>query len=148
MVDFCVEIQKRYKKHFSGPYCNHLTFLKLAIEFPLIWFREDSHGGWQRLKTKFALNNLLFEGGLVPTSAIAVKDAIKDLVATCRAQGAEIQTPPSKPLSFIALVKTLEDLGLLSGSTPAPHEVPLPVPDQLQAAHINNVGFHNFQICK
>ena len=118
----------------------------MVTEFPLIWFHEDSHGGWQRLKTKFSLNNLLFEGGLVPSSAVAIKDGIKDLVATCRAQGAEIQTPPSKPLSFIALVKTLEDLGLLSGSTPAPH-VPLPVPDQLEAAHINNVGFPNFQIC-
>ena len=95
----------------------------------------------------FSLNNLLFGGGLVPTSAVAVKDAIKDLVATCRAQGAEIPIPPSKPLSFMSLVKTLEDLDLLSGGTPAHHEVPLPVPDQMQAAHINNVGFPNFQIC-
>ena len=122
---------------------NPLTLHKIVPGCPYLWFREDSHGGWKRLLTKLALNNLLFEGGLVPNSAAAVKDEIQDLIATCRAKGAEVPVLPTKPVSFTVLVKNLERLGLIAGSTPAPHEVPDHVPDELQADHINNVGFFN-----
>ena len=87
----------------------------MVSAFPLIWVREDSQGGWTRLKIKFDLNGLIFEGGLVPPSVSAIKDTLKDLVQTCQAQGAPVQHPPTKPVSFSSLVKTLEELHLLNG---------------------------------
>ena len=85
-----------------------------------MWYKEDDNGGWQRLQIKFELHNLFFDGGKVPLSSLGLKDTIRDLVDTVKAQGAKITTIPSKPVSFSTLVSDLEALGLLSGSESEP----------------------------
>ena len=114
----------------------------MVTQFPLIWFREDNSGGWSRLKIKLELHNLLLDGGLVPPSVSAIRDAVKDLVATCKAQGAKIPSAPSKAISFSALVKILEDLGVLS-CTPDPQPEPAEADPILSAEHRANVS-HSF----
>ena len=81
----------------------------------------------------------MLDGGLVPPSVSAIKDAVKDLVATCKAQGADIPSLPSKAISFSALVKILEDLGVLSG-TPDPQPEPAEADPILSAEHRANVS--------
>ena len=108
---------------------------------PLLWFREDSQGGWTRLKIKLELNGLIFEGGLVPTSASATKDLLNDLIQTCEAQGAPVMPPPTKPVSFTTLVKRLEELHLLSGSGDTiPADTLAEEDSELAAAHRANVS--------
>ena len=82
----------------------------------MVWVIEDTSGGWTRMKIKFDLNGLILEAYSVPTNPSAIKDAVADLVASCRAQGAEIPIIPTKPVTFSALISKLESLGLLLGS--------------------------------
>ena len=79
------------------------------------------------MQIKFELYNLFFDGGKVPPSPKALKDTISDLVETVRAQGAEVHTIPTKPVSFSTLVGDLESLGLLSSSETDP-----PLPAQVE----------------
>jgi len=97
-----------------------------------------------RLQINFELHNLFFDGGKVPANPKALKNAISDLVETCRAQGAEIITIPTKPVSFSQLVGDLEALGLLSvGDTdPAPAPAVLPRDDPLVVAHQAQIKKH------
>ena len=92
-----------------------LAKFQLVPQNPLIWFYADEEGSWSRLKIKLELNNLFFDGSLVPASPKAVKDAVKDLVSTCRAQGLEIEDTQSK-ISYTSLVLKLESLGLIVDS--------------------------------
>ena len=90
----------------------------------MIWFHADGAGSWSRLKIKLELNNLFFDGSLVPASVAALKDAVKDLVSTVRAQGLVIEDTPIK-LSYTDLVLKLEMLGLIVHSgiqNPPPHD--------------------------
>lgn len=76
------------------------------------------------MKIKFDLNGLILEACTVPTNPLAIKDAVADLVASCRAQGAEIPVIPTKPVTFTVLISKLESLGLLLGSgEPQLHDV-------------------------
>ena len=61
------------------------------------------------------MNNLTFDGSLVPGSIAATKDSVKDLVSTCRNHGIEDPKPPTKAVSYTNLIKTLEGLGLVAG---------------------------------
>ena len=89
------------------------------MEKPLIWFREDKYGGWNRLLNKLACHNMVYDGSAVPKAQPAITDGINDLVGKCIAEGAVLDTP-YKPLSFKDLIKDLEGLGLVQPSlTPA-----------------------------
>ena len=90
----------------------------------MIWFHADGAGSWSRLKIKLELNNLFFDGSLVPASVAALKDAVNDLVSSVRAQGLVIEEAPIK-LSYTELVLKLERLGLIGHSgiqNPPPHD--------------------------
>ena len=77
----------------------------------------------------------------------AAKDYVSDLVASCRSRGLEVTDPPTKPVSFSALVKDLQGLGLLGDQVPPPPVMP-PVPDPLQVSHKSAVGFTYIKLCK
>ena len=82
----------------------------------------------------------------MPADISAIKDAVNDLVATCRAQGTEVLHPPKKPISFAILARTLEEKGLIEGPSP-PHLPGNTLPrDPLQAVHEAEVGSENL-IC-
>ena len=107
----------------------------------------DDDGGWKSFILKISLNNLAFDGGLAPGSKSAAKNYVSDLVASCRARGLEVTDPPTKPVSFSALVKDLQGLGLLGDHVPAPPVLP-PVQDPLQVAHKDDVGLHLYNSVK
>ena len=96
------------------------------------------------MKIKFDLNNLTFDGSLVPGSIAATKDSVKDLVSTCRNHGVEVPKPPTKAVSFTSLVKKLESLGLVAGdSVPdAPEGTTDPGDIELQVEHRESVSFN------
>jgi len=80
---------------------------------PIIWFSEDGVGGWDRLKIKFELHNLLFDGHSVPASTKAANDCIRDLVSRCKNHGVVVEKVPTKAIPFGKLIPKLENLGLL-----------------------------------
>ena len=96
------------------------------------------------MKIKFDLNNLTFDGSLVPGSIAATKDSVKDLVSTCRNHGVEVPHPPTKAVSFSTLVKKLESLGLVAGdSVPdAPEGTTDPGDTGLHVEHRESVSFN------
>ena len=85
----------------------------------LIWFYEDGSGGWNRFDNKLVLSDHTFNGHGVPSLAASVPEAIAELVNLCRAEGLEIDVPPTKALSFTSQVKQLEDCGLFTLTLPA-----------------------------
>ena len=148
------EMSKTAKKQYLGLLLNqdtkevlitHLTILshhlfhKPVPARPIVWFQVDDDGGWKSFILKISLSNLVFDGGIAPASKAAAKDYVGDLVTSCRTRGLEVQDPPTKPVSFSALVKDLQSLGLLGDPVPPPPVLP-PVTDPLQVAHKTNVG--------
>ena len=83
------------------------------MDYPVIWFSEDGTGGWQRFMIKLELNNLHFDGGSLPAAKAAVQGTVRDIVDSCRAQGAVIPNIPRKATPFSQLVTKLEEMGLL-----------------------------------
>ena len=92
------------------------------------------------MQIKFELYNLFFDGGKVPPSPTALKDTICDLVETVKAQGAEVHTIPTKPVSFSTLVGDLESLGLLSSTETDPPPTQVEPDDPLVLALKAQVG--------
>ena len=96
------------------------------------------------MQIKFNLNNLTFDGSLVPGSIAATKDSVKDLVSTCRNHGVEVSKPPTKAVSFSSLVKKLESLGLVAGDNEpgVPDNGPPSLDAALQAEHRVSVRYN------
>ena len=93
----------------------------MVSAYPIVWFREDTSGGWPRLTTKFGLNNLNFIGKNVPVSSSAVLEAIEELVTSCKAEDeeADVSYIHKKPLTFTKLVQAMEAKGLLKPTKPS-----------------------------
>jgi len=129
--------QSKQKKEYLGCLVRSDT-KELVPEYPIIWVQADQNGGWKRLKIKFDLNNLIFDGSLVPGSVSATKDSVRDLVSTCRNHGIEVAKPPTKAISYTTLVKTLESLGLVAGDPEHDvHDVPGNGPSDLDDAALH-----------
>ena len=87
--------------------------LQIVPQCPLIRFKDDNSGGYNRLKRKLTLFGLKFEVDPSPTSGkSAVDDAIRDFVEVCRKEGVQVPDPHVKCMTFTALVKHMEGLGL------------------------------------
>ena len=66
------------------------------------------------MQRKLALYGIVFVGEGAPTSGKgAVDDYVKDLVDLCLKEGVPVTNPPTKSLTFTALIKTLGDLGII-----------------------------------
>ena len=106
--------------------------LQLVLQHPVVWFKEDSSGGWTRFNNKCNNNNLVFDGSKVPGDSRAVLDTVQEVFISCKGEvdGADLPAPPTKPITFTALVKQLETEGLLkaTSTTPKP-KVIKPDPD-------------------
>ena len=105
-----------------------LTLILISKLVSLIWFYEDGSGGWNRFDNKLVLSNHTFNGHGVPSLAASVPEAIAELVNLCRAEGLEIENPPTKALSFTSQVKMLEDCGLFTLTLPALPRAPVTRP--------------------
>ena len=44
-----------------------------------------------------------------------MKDAVSDYVKACKAQGAEINTTPTQPISYSQLIQKLKAIGVIDG---------------------------------
>ena len=93
------------------------------MDYPVIWFSEGGTGGWQRFMIKLELNNLHFDGGSLPAAKAAAQGTVRDIVDSCRAQGAVIPNIPKKATPFSQLVTKLEEMGLLQRTEEESHVV-------------------------
>merc|ERR1719186_770989 len=98
---------------------------QLVELFPVIWFRTDDCGGWTRLTSKLQNNGLNFHGSGVPSNPREVLVAVQEMVDGVRDDGIEFSFNLKKPLSFSALVKRLEQLGIIRASNPGINPNPL-----------------------
>ena len=89
--------------------------LKLVEVYPIIVFKEDSLGGWSRLKNRLTSNGLVFQGEKVPSSPAALTPALEELKRACQAEGVVLENAriPVKAITFSCLISTLENLGVI-----------------------------------
>ena len=93
----------------------------MVKEYPIIWFEEDSNGGWTQQMTKLNLNNLKFEGHGIPESDEALQDEINDLAKSCKKDSVKALTPKS-PTPFTEIVNILKDKHLIASNEPSDNE--------------------------
>ena len=89
--------------------------LQLVKAYPLLWFKEDDHGGWVRLNNFLSINNLVLQEGTgAPSKPSVAKQAVSELVQSCILGGADqsISDMYQKPLLFSDLLVLLEEKGL------------------------------------
>ena len=83
--------------------------------YPLLWFKEDDHGGWVRINNFLSINNLVLQEGTgAPSKPSAAKQAVSELVQSCILGGADksISDMYQKPVLFSDLLVLLEEKGL------------------------------------
>ena len=97
---------------------------------------------------KLGLNNLhLQHGQKALGGSVATLETIQELAAACRNDGATDFVVPSKPLPFTAIVKEMEQKGLLAPVVG--NLVPQPVAEDAapEAAHFHD-EVHYYFLCK
>ena len=83
-------------------------------DYPLVWFEEDSRGGWSELLTKLKQFNLVFIGSRMESWNRSCPDQIVDLAALCRQQGGVLINIPVRALTYTQLICELQRLRLVN----------------------------------
>ena len=102
------------------------------INYPVIWYKTDQTGTWDRLKNRLKLHNLKFYGSKVAPTVAA--NSVRELILSLVSEGASPDFHLENPLGYNSLMKELESRGIVE---PIPTHTPRKVTDKVEIVLIN-----------